>query len=157
MIIPAIRDLWQTNLHLEKEDIEMTELKENVVENTQRQALTKALNRIRKRGRPHFTNPLKVVHYESDEMWCISGDCQHPVFHIVEVHETKACWIGIIPSKQYRTLFTIYSGFYGDHNKKEINCSVFDRSLLDIVKEEIQKYADAFQATAVNLIQDFAR
>jgi len=38
---------------------------------------------------------------------------------------------------------------YGESDKTEIRCNVYKHSLLDIVKEEIQKYADAFQAIAV--------
>jgi len=131
----------------------MTEFKENVAENTQQRALMDALNRIRERGQSQFTNPLKVEHYEPNfVIWTLDDQ---PLFYIVEVR-TKY-WLGIIPRRQYRMLFAINPGFYGSaYGKKEINCAVFDRSLLDIVKKEVQKYADAFQATAVNLTHGFA-
>ena len=132
----------------------MAEFRESVGENTQQRALMDALNRIRERGQSQFTNPLTVEHYELDpEVW-IPGN--HPFFYIAEVRKTY--WLGIILRKQYRNLFAINPGFYGGaYGKKEINCAVFDHSLLDIVKEEVQKYADIFQATAVNLTQDFVR
>jgi hypothetical protein len=121
---------------------------------TPSEGLIDALSRIRERGQSQFTNPLTVKHYEPDLEMCIPGDL--PFFYIAEVRTEY--WLGIIPRRQYRNLFAIYLGFYdGAYGKKEINCVVFDRSLLDIAKEEIQKYADAFQASAVNLTQDFAR
>ncbi len=130
----------------------MAELKESVGENTQQQALKNTLDKILKRAQLKFTNPLKVIYYEPDETWWISGD-RRSLFYIVEVCKAKNCW-----REQYRTLLTICSGFYDDGcDEKEINCDVFDRSILGIVKEEIEKYADAFQATAVNISQDFAR
>ncbi len=137
----------------------MAEFKESVGENT---ALMDALNRIRergqaqltKRGQAQFTNPLEVKYYEPDPEMLLLG--HYSFFYIAEVRKTY--WLGIIPRKQYRTLFTINPGFFGGaYGKKIINCGVFDRSLLDIVKEEVQKYADAFQATAVKLTKDFAR
>ena len=132
----------------------MAELRERVGVNTQRRALTEALNRIRERGQQLFTDPLAVEYYEFDtEIW-IPGE--HPFFYIAEVR-TKYRLFGIIRRKQYRHLFAIYPEFYGGaYGKKESNCTVFDRSLLEIVREEVQKYADAFRATAINLTQDFA-
>lgn len=86
-------------------------------------------------------------------MWFLG---QHPYFYIAEVRTQY--WLGIIPRRQYRNLFAVNTGFFGGaYGKKEINCTVFDRFLLDIAKEEIQKYSDAFGATAINLTQDFAR
>lgn len=132
----------------------MAEFKEIVGENTHQRALMDALNRIRERGQSQFTNPLTVEYYEPDPGMWIPG--YHPFFYIAEV-QTKY-WLGIIPRRQYRNLFAINPGFYGGaYGKKEINCAVFDLSLLDIAKEEIKKYADAFQATTINLTQDFAR
>ena len=131
----------------------MTKFKESVSEDTQRQTLMDVLNRIKERGQERFKNPLKVQCYEPDEI-LIPGD--HSVFYIVEVRKADTRWLDIIPREQYRTLFVIDSSFIdAGCNKKEVNCSVFDRSLLDIVKEEVQKYADAFQVTAVNLAQNY--
>lgn len=130
----------------------MVELKECVGENTQRRALINTLNQIRERSQPQFTNPLTVVYYEPDPYEWVPG--HHSFFYIAEV-STKYLF-GIFPQRQRRKLFAINPGFYGGaYGKKEINCAVFDRSLLDIVKGEINKYADIFQATSINLTQDF--
>lgn len=132
------------------------EFRESVGENTERRALMNALNRIRERAQSQFTNPLTVEYYERDlNMVWTPG--HQPFFYIAEVRTTYL--LGIIPChRQYRNLFGINPGFYGgEYGKKEIHCTVFDRSILDIAKDEIQKYADAFQATAVNLTQDFVR
>ena len=129
----------------------MIELKKTIVdEDTPRQALMHVLDTIRDLAQPHFTNPLEIGCHEPD-----TGPGNYGYFYIAEIRKSR--WLGIFPHKQYRNLFVIHPGFYGhEWLQKEVNCCVFDHSLLDIVSKEIQKYADAFQATAVNLTQDFA-
>ncbi len=132
----------------------MAKLRESVGENTEMGALIDALNRICDRSQPQFTNPLTVKRYDpSLEM----RNCGHHTFLYVAEVRTKYR-LGIFPCKWYRKLFAINPGFYGGlYGNREIICAAFDRSILEIVKEEVQKYADAFQATAVNLTLDFAR
>lgn len=140
----------ESNRTFEEDD--MAELREKVDENPQRRALMDTLDRIRGRAQSQFANPLTIEHYQPDPREWFPG--HHPFFFIAEVR-TKY-WLGIIPRKQRWNLFAIYPGFAGSaYGLREIDCAVYNRSLLEIVREEVQKYADAFQATTINLKQDF--
>lgn len=128
----------------------MTEFKEAYVEHPA-PALEKTLRQICERTQQYFANPLIVDFCDASEY--PSGF--HSYYYIAEVR-TKY-WLGIIPRDRSRVLFYIYPGFYGGaYGVKEIRCGLFDRSLLEAVREEVQKYADAFKATAVDLEKDFA-
>ena len=75
-------------------------------------------------------------------------------FYISEV--IKKRWIWIIPTLKPRKLFLIRPGFsYGDAGEKEIECFVFDRSILEIVEHEVRKYAYRLRATAVKIEHDY--
>lgn len=124
-----------------------------VSEEPRERALQETLHRIIERAQPHFARPLEIGHYEPDNDFYIPFD--HPYFYIAEPFTTR--WLGIFPRKSHRILFYIYPALYGSAlGRREINCGVFDRSVLNIIKEEVQRYADAFRATDVNLKQEFA-
>lgn len=134
----------------------MVEFNKIISFDARQRALVDALNRIRERGQTQFRNPLEVRHCEplGDGEW-LPG--YSPLFYVTEV-QRKTCLFGIIPYRQYRHLFLIKLWFdRGVNGERIIDCTIFDHSLLDIVKEEVRKYADAFQVTIVNLTQDFVR
>jgi len=132
----------------------MVEFRESVSENTQNKALFESVNRIKECSQSYFDNSLEIQ-YNSV---CGGGACiESPriyYYDLVEVTtELKRGRLFTRESKKYQRLFGIYEGFYSG---REIFCEVYDRSILGIVKKEIQKYAGVFYATAVNLKQDFA-
>jgi len=114
---------------------------------TLRQALLETLERIRERGQSQFKNHLKVKHGGGFFSIVL------PYFYIAEVQKTY--WLGIIPRKQLRRVFSIHDDF--SDGQKTIRCAVFDRSLIDIVKEELEKYTDVFQMTHVEIHKEFAQ
>jgi hypothetical protein len=130
----------------------MAEFRENVDENIRLRALTDIVNRICERAQPQFANPIKVELSTDPET---GGFVRDPMFLLVVEVETKP-WLGIISRRRRQNLFLIDSGFWGSaKGMREVRCSVYCSSLLEIVKEEVQKYADDFHAT-VNLEQEFA-
>ena len=122
------------------------------IDKAEQDALTGALDRICEQVQPKFENALEVRYFEPDpDDWYSSP---HPFFCIVE--RIKVKWLGVFSRTKLRTLVLIHIGFYGGaFDKKEVNGTVYDRSVLAIVKKEIQKYADTHQATASNLNQKF--
>lgn len=117
-------------------------------------ALMDALKRVCERGQLRFTNLLSIEHYDPSPSDLIPGI--NPFFYIAEIRDTY--WLGFIHRERYyRKLFAIFPGLSGGaYGKKEVICSIFNPSLLEIVKEEIQKYADIIQASAVILNQKFS-
>lgn len=105
------------------------------------------LNQIIERGQPLFKNPLKIE-YDS---WT-----PHMVYRLISIYEvTNAYWFRIIPYKRHRRIFTIHINVY-DYLNKSINCTIFDPSLLSIVKEEIEKFAVIVKAEKINITRDFS-
>ncbi len=116
--------------------------------------LMTVLKRICERSQPLFANPLKVKYHGSNPNKLFPG-C-HAALYIVEAR--KKYWLGIFPRKKTalcRYLFSINPGFCDLRGKKEINCAVFDHFILDIVRDEIRKYANDFQIKTVNLMHGF--
>ncbi len=136
-------------LYLERR-IKMTEFRETTGEKTQNRALFEALTHIKNRGQQYFSNPLEVKYCDP----YYGPGSLHPFYYLAEIKMER--WLGLIPRKKQCMIFGIFPGFCGEaFGRKEINCDVFNRSVLDIIKDEIKKYADTFQATAVNITCDF--
>jgi hypothetical protein len=131
----------------------MVVFREGVDKQMERGALMDTLNQIRDRSQSQFSNPLIVGYYEPEPEMRLAGHVPH--FYVAE--ECTMYWLHIIPCRQYHILFAVNRGFYGAaYGKKEVSCMVRSRSLLEIVKDELRKYAESAGVTKVNLTQDFS-
>ncbi|MDE1924894.1 MAG: hypothetical protein KGH79_01790 [Patescibacteria group bacterium] len=115
-----------------------------------RQALWDMLNRIRERVQPYFVNRLEVG-YEEASFEYEAFLLRHSSYYLAE----KKYWLGIIPRKPPRKILTIHDDFFIGAGKKQVNCTVFERSVCGIVKEEVRKYADTCNATSLHIKHDF--
>ncbi len=98
------------------------------------------LRDIKNRIQASFHNPLAVTtHSTEGEIYYL----------IVEVREKKV--LGIIPWKERRILFEVGPSCVN------ISCTLYDAQLLDIVKEEMRKYAKLSKATKVTIETDYSR
>jgi hypothetical protein len=129
----------------------MTGLRKSTDLNMQQQVLRDTLERIREHGQSQFSNPLKVQHCEPDPQ-----DMMSPFYFIAEI--CKTYWLGIIPRKKSQILLAIRQEHYVDGSgRKVVHCTVYHKTLLDIVEEQVQKYANEFQIDTVHLTQNFVR
>lgn len=130
----------------------MAKVIETVGEGTEHQILAETLASMRTRFQKHFSSPLEVGW--CDPIECFPAGGVHPYWYIVERRRKR--WLGIIPLNVRRLLFAIHPDFYGGaYGKKEVRCTVFDRSILEIVHDELKKYTDTTHATAVELTTEF--
>lgn len=108
------------------------------------QALIDTVKRIRERIKPQFTNPL-VIRYERNYLGLeMAKEIFTFAFARIRIIELR-----IFTLRKNRTLFSIKPSC------GVICCSVDDRYLLDIAKEEVPKYAQIlFDAHVCGLLPD---
>ncbi len=130
-----------------------------------KKALAEAVENIRQAASSFWLHPLETGYDNNDEF---SPSLTFNMLHIVAlslfgldhhfcINEARQChWLGFIPYKQYRTVVEV-SLNTGNilFSKNEIDCTVYDANLFDIVKRELSQCADALGIHRVNLTQDF--
>jgi uncharacterized protein YqcC (DUF446 family) len=130
------------------------------------------LARLHERLQPQFDLPLQRFYCGNHSMdFCIATrsnwnpDAQlyltDPFFYIATVAPRNDHWLSwiymrlcepwLLDQDKQLMIFSIHPGFYGEPwGRKEINCQILVPNINNIVKEELEWYADQVDATQVN-------
>jgi len=134
--------------------------------------LGKFLARLQKRLQPLYDLPLQRFYCGNHSMdFCTATrsnwnpDAQlylnDPFFYIATVAPRNDHWLSwmymrlfepwLLDQDKQLMIFSIHLGFYGETwGRKEINCQILVPGITDIVKEELEWYANQVEATSVN-------
>ena len=133
-------------------------------EKQQKELMQSFLNCLKERIQNVLSNRLLEID------WCDGRQCEcswtpgdGSYFFIAEVHytESKSFWSGFTGifggrKKSRDMLFNIDDRcFFENDSDREVLCEVFNPLIVNIVKEEVQKYADAIKATRVRIVEQF--
>ena len=122
-----------------------------------RQKLDRVLGQMRSRLQGQFANPLKVCEHLTAEAGGMDGDTYSVCYHLQMVEVVETCWLKYFKTKRWRRLLLIDIDHLGSERApKRLECFVYDGKLLEIVKEEIGRYADDIGAAGVDVHTEYA-
>jgi len=137
----------------------MVETTEIVTEEAQNQAFLNVLKSIRDQSQKHFEFPLHVewVDYGYDTQSSLPS--RKPYFLIVEIRMEK--WLVIFSKKKRRRVLFVSDRFHNSSLSTPgdtgiISCTVYFSSILEIVKKEIQNYADFYKVARLEITKNFS-
>lgn len=77
------------------------------------------------------------------------GACAGPPPFLYVRELRKRWWLGIIPRTDRKALFTVW--VEPTYAGRDVKCILFDKSILDIVKDEINRWVDTYGVKSVKI------